>query len=412
MLYIVACSLAIFSSMGDRFDDDEQVSEPVRAADAENSSQLQGTSLTSFRSPLQAQSLASGASASGVHSLCSVSPRAELPLSPSFLHSLATLPPLSPQVSPTVSAEGSIASADLGSGEREPPLYVACPCQSVVGHSVGQLTPRKAVAAASALAAAGRPSIPPSISHILSSISAAQSTPTPSALSPPAPSFSPLSVRQIVDYLESLCHHLSETHTTLIRYLQHARHAQLLLPSDPLLMRLEQSNLQLVNALKQLRLDEDAARGRMREAQDTIEGGRRTQALSLSRLPTFMQGEKRRLDDIERARAALAEEQRRVDALLEQRARTQQQLMAVSGVAGELRESGKVKYDVALDGLSSDGMRELLGDAEVDDGLARLRIIKGWREQEDTAAAKLSQVARMEREMRDRLDQLIVYFYK
>ena len=358
-----------------------------------------------------------------------LSPRAcELPLSSSFLQSLATLPALSPSLMPTPpSSTTSPPSNDLSSpSDAEPSPYVPCPCQADPASS-HLLSPRKkgspvqatsppsssSPTHAASASASARPSIPSSISLILSSISTAQSAPSPSPTSP-APSFSPTSHRQIVDYLESLCHHLSHTQTTLIRYLQHCRHAQLLPPSDPLLVRLEQSNLRLVNALKQLRVDEEQARLRLQAANDVIEGGRRTQALSLSRLPSFMQTEKRRQDELDKAKAARDEEQQRQEGLTGERGRVQQQLMAVSGVTGELRKEGggRVKYEVALDGLMEAPMREAIGELEAEEAVQRLRLMARWREQEDIAEQKLKQVTRVEKEMRDRLDQLVCLYYK
>ena len=351
-----------------------------------------------------------------IHSPASLSPRAsELPLSSSFLQSLATLPPLAPSLSPSLTSSSLSASSPSPSSSPLPSPFIPCPCQSEPPLPHLLLSPRKSSPSSSSPSSSPSPKsvIPLSVSHILSSISAAQSTPTPPPTSL-APPFSPSSIRRIVDYLESLSHHLAHTHTTLIRYLQHSRHQQLLPPSDPLLALLERSNLALVNQLKQLRLDEDAARQRLRDASDVIEGGKRTAALSLSRLPSFMQTERRRLDEVERARGLREEEVRGLEGLGVRRGRVQQQLMAVSGVVGELRREGggRVKYEVALDGMRDAAMREVIGEAEAGEAVQRLEVMRGWREQEEGAEHKLKQIERVEREMRERLDHLIVLYYK
>ena len=351
------------------------------------------------------------------HARLSLSPRAgELPLSPSFLQSLATLPALSPTPLSSSPSSDALSPPPSSSSDSLSSPFIPCPCQAEPPLPSLLTTPRKPSPSSPSPSPSSllNPAIPSSISHILFSISATlTSPPTPS--SPPSPpTFSPSSIRRIVDYLEFLSHHLSHTHTTLIRYLQHSRHQQLLPPTDPLLLLLERSNLHLVNQLKQLKLEEDAGRQRMREVVEVIEGGKKTAALSLARLPAFMQTEKRRGEEVERAKAAREEEVRGLEGLAVKRGRVQQQLMAVSGVVGELKREGggRLKYDVALDGMRDAAMREVIGEAEASEAVQRLEVMKGWREQEEGAELKLKQIERVEKEMRERLDQLIIMYHR
>ena len=57
-------------------------------------------------------------------------------------------------------------------------------------------------------------------------------------------------------------------------------------------------------------------------------------------------------------------------------------------------------------------MRALLNEEEVEEGCKRMRDMREWSGQEHVAEVKMKQVARMEREMRDRLDELIVLYWK
>ena len=215
-----------------------------------------------------------------------------------------------------------------------------------------------------------------------------------------------------MDYLESLCCHLSSTHITLYRYVQHARHAQLLQRDDRLLSLLHGKNAGIVDRLKTLAADETQLKQRMSENGALIATGRKTQALSLSSLPSFMQTEKRRTDAVNAARVQSKTDETRVQLLASEKLRLQQQLLALGGLVTQLGGGkggeGAVEYAAVEEALRSESMRALLSEEEVEEGCKRMRDMREWSGQEQMAAAKMNQVALVEREMRDRLDELIV----
>ena len=364
--------------------------------------------------------------------------RSQLPLSPSFLHSLAALPPLSPAAAPLSAPSPAELAQDPSTAADS--VYLPCPCQSDIGQPTTLSTPRKrqlpssssspTISALSTSQTVGQPasldrtashndradppsSIPPTIAAILDSISAAQAAASNQS---PSSSFSSHSIEQIVEYLESLCCHLSHTHITLYRYIQHARHAQLIQRDDRLLSLLHGKNAAILDRLKQITADEQQLKQRLTDNNQLITTGRKTQALSLSSLPSFMQTEKRRTDAINTARQQTKTDETRVQLLASEKVRLQQQLLVLGGVVTQLGGGkggdGRVEYEAVEEALRSESMRALLNEEEVEEGCKRMQSMKEWSGQEHVAEVKMNQVARMEREMRDRLDELIVLYWK
>ena len=363
--------------------------------------------------------------------------RSQLPLSPSFLHSLAALPPLSPSASASSPTPADIAVDPAAAADS---AYLPCPCQNDVGQPTTLTTPRKRQLTASASSpaistnnttpslaqpaspertsshsnTASPPSIPATIAAILESISSAQAA--GNSGHSPSSSFSSHSIEQIVEYLESLCCHLSHTHITLYRYIQHARHAQLIHRDDRLLTLLHAKNAGILERLKQITTDEQQLKQRLADNTQLITTGRKTQALSLSSLPSFMQTEKRRTDAINTARQQTKTDETRVQLLASEKVRLQQQLLVLGGVVTQLGGGkggdGKVLYEAVEEALRSESMRALLTEEEVEDGCKRMRGMKEWSGQEHIAELKMNQVARMELEMRSRLDELIILYWK
>ena len=255
--------------------------------------------------------------------------------------------------------------------------------------------------------------MPPSIANILQSISASLTAPAPSSFTPNS-----ASREHILHYLESLHHHLSHTLTTLIRYLQHARHAQLVPHSDPLLLRLSARQLQLVERLKTLSATEQAVKLRLAECEREVEGGRRA-VLGLSGLKglaSVMRSEKRREEAVERAKREREEERRKTEEVAEEKRRVEQQLLVVSGVVSEMRDvaaTGRAaeRYELMLDGLRTSEMAAVLSAEEVEEAVKRVQVMREWRVQEEIGDKKLRQVGRMQREMRERLDELVIVWY-
>ena len=370
----------------------------------------------------------------------SVPSRSQLPLSPSFLHSLAALPPLSPAAaSPSSPSPANVADDPSAAADS---VYLPCPCQCDIGQASTLTTPRKRQLPSSASSptisttqstpptlaqpaspdrtssshtdSPPNPAIPPTIAAILDSISSAQAAATNSQLSPSA--FSSQSIEQIVDYLESLCCHLSHTHITLYRYIQHARHAQLIHRDDRLLTLLHTKNAAILDRLKAIIVDEQQLKQRLADNSQLITTGRKTQALSLSSLPSFMQTEKRRTDAINTAKQQTKTDETRVQLLASEKVRLQQQLLVLGGVVTQLGGGkggdGKVECEAVEEALRSESMRALLNEEEVEEGCKRMRDMKEWSGQEHIAELKMNQVARVEREMRDRLDEMIVLYWK
>ena len=364
--------------------------------------------------------------------------RSQLPLSPSFLHSLAALPPLSPAAA---SPSPSTAELVVDLSATSDSIYFPCPCQCDVAQPTALTTPRKrqlpSSSSSPALTTTGtptipaqpaspnrtsshsggqssQPSMPPAIAAILNSISTAQAASNGSQS--PSSTFSSQSIEQIVEYLESLCCHLSHTHITLYRYVQHARHAQLIHRDDRLLTLLHTKNAAILDRLKQITTDEQQLKQRLADNTQLITTGRKTQALSLSSLPSFMQTEKRRTDAINTARQQTKTDETRVQLLASEKVRLQQQLLVLGGLVTQLgggkAGDGKLEYAAVEEALRSDSMRALLNEEEVEEGSKRMRDMKEWSAQESVAELKMNQVALIEREMRGRLDELIVSAWK
>jgi hypothetical protein len=173
-----------------------------------------------------------------------------------------------------------------------------------------------------------------------------------------------------------------------------------------------------VERLKTLSALEQAVKLRLAECEREVEGGRRA-VLGLSGLKglaSVMQSEKRREEAVERAKREREDERRKSEEVVEEKRRIEQQLLVVSGVVGEMRDvssTGRAaeRYEVLLDGLKTGEMAAVLSKEEVEEAVRRVEVMREWRAQEEIGERKLRQVGRMQREMRERLDELVVVWY-